>query len=110
MRELVRLAKPGGWVIVTTPNQQSWLSLVTLIVKGRFAAFQDADYPAHLTALLEIDLRRIGKECGLTEMKVAYSYQGRVIGTSKHYPRVFAEIVPKTFSDNLLVIGKKSDG
>ena len=31
MRKLVRLAKPGGWVIVTTPNQLSLLSLLTLL-------------------------------------------------------------------------------
>src|SRR6185436_7617107 len=41
MRELVRLVKPGGLVIVTTPNQLSLLSLLTLIVKKRFASFQD---------------------------------------------------------------------
>jgi len=52
MWKLVRLTKPEGWVIVTTPNQ---LSLLTLFVKHRFLAFQDVDYPAHLTALLEID-------------------------------------------------------
>ena len=63
MRELVRLAKPGGRVIVTTPNQLSLLSLVTLVVKKRFSAFQDVHYPAHLTALLEIDLKRIAAEC-----------------------------------------------
>ncbi|HXT64675.1 MAG TPA: class I SAM-dependent methyltransferase, partial [Pyrinomonadaceae bacterium] len=31
MRELVRVAKPGASVIVTTPNQLSFLSLLTLI-------------------------------------------------------------------------------
>src|SRR5262249_60395932 len=65
MRELVRVTKPGGWVVVTTPNQLSALSLLTLIVKGRFSAFQEADYPAHRTALLDIDLQRIGAESGL---------------------------------------------
>ena len=61
VRELVRLAKPGGFVIVTTPNQLSLLSKLTFILKNQFNAFQEAPglYPAHITALLEIDLIRI---------------------------------------------------
>ena len=61
MRELVRLTKPGGLVIVTTPNNLSLLSKLTLILKNQFNAFQEAPglYPAHITALLEIDLIRI---------------------------------------------------
>jgi len=38
-RELVRLAKPGGWILITTPNQLSFLSLLTLALKKRFQAF-----------------------------------------------------------------------
>jgi 2-polyprenyl-3-methyl-5-hydroxy-6-metoxy-1,4-benzoquinol methylase len=34
-RELTRLAKPNGYVVVTTPNQLSLLSLFTLMVKKR---------------------------------------------------------------------------
>ena len=41
VRKLVRLAKPGGWVVVTTPNQRSLLSLLTLMTKGKFSHFQD---------------------------------------------------------------------
>jgi 2-polyprenyl-3-methyl-5-hydroxy-6-metoxy-1,4-benzoquinol methylase len=37
VRDLVRLAKPGGWVVVTTPNQLSWLSLSTLLAKKQFS-------------------------------------------------------------------------
>ena len=41
MRELVRLTKSGGAVIVTTPNQLSLLSKMKLVLKNRFNAFQD---------------------------------------------------------------------
>lgn len=110
MRELVRLAKPGAWVIVTTPNQLSLLSLMTLAVKQRFSAFQDAHYPAHITALLEIDLKRIAGECGLFEVEVAYSHSGRVVLTPWHYPHGFAKLFPRLLSDNLLLIGRKLGG
>ncbi len=107
MRELARMVKPCGWVIVTTPNQLSLLSLLTLAVKQRFSAFQDVHYPAHLTALLEVDLRRIAAECGLNEMSLAYSLQGRVVLTPWHYPQFLARLFPRALSDNLLLIGRK---
>lgn len=106
-RELVRVAKPGGWIVITTPNQLSLLSLLTLLVKRQFNAFQDVHYPAHLTALLEVDLRRIASECGLRDVSFIYSHAGRVALTPWHYPMFLARIFPRALSDNLLVIGRK---
>jgi len=109
-RELARLAKPGGWVVVTTPNQLSLLSKLTLVVKNQFNAFQAGCYPAHLTALLEVDLRRIGAECGLTDIDTAYSRHGRLPLTPWHYPGLLASVFPRAVSDNLLLIGRKTRG
>ena len=107
MRELVRVTKPGGWVVVTTPNQLSALSLLTLIAKGRFSAFQDGDYPAHRTALLEIDLRRIAAESGLDRVEVEYTKWGRVPLSGVHYPRAIAALAPRLLSDNVALIGRR---
>lgn len=106
-RELTRAARPGGWVVVTTPNQLSVLSLVTLAVKQRFSAFQDAAYPAHRTALLEIDLRRIAAECGLVEVEVRFTCQGRAPLSPAHYPAPLSRRFPRAFSDNVVLIGRK---
>jgi 2-polyprenyl-3-methyl-5-hydroxy-6-metoxy-1,4-benzoquinol methylase len=108
MRKLAALAKPGGWVIVTTPNQLSFLSLLTLMVKHKFQAFQDVHYPAHLTALLEIDLRRIAAECGLARIDIEYTQAGRIPGTPLNHPRFMSRWFPRAFSDNVLVIGQKA--
>jgi 2-polyprenyl-3-methyl-5-hydroxy-6-metoxy-1,4-benzoquinol methylase len=110
MRELVRLIKPGGWLIVTTPNQLSLLSLLTLVVKQQFSAFQNASYPAHLTALLEIDLVRIASECGLGQVKISHSHQGRLVLTPWHYPKFLARVFPRALSDNLMLMGRKPGG
>jgi 2-polyprenyl-3-methyl-5-hydroxy-6-metoxy-1,4-benzoquinol methylase len=110
VRELVRLVKPGGWVIFTTPNQLSLLSLCTLAVKGRFSAFQDVHYPAHRTALLEIDLKRIASECGLERVDLLYSEEGRMVFTARHYPRHLSKLFPRWFSDNVLLIGRTPSG
>jgi 2-polyprenyl-3-methyl-5-hydroxy-6-metoxy-1,4-benzoquinol methylase len=107
MRELARLARPGGWVLVTTPNQLSLLSKITLVLKNRFNAFQDGCYPAHLTALLEIDLHRLAAECGLTAARIVYSQQGRIPGTGWHYPHFLSRWLPRACSDNVLLLAHK---
>ncbi len=109
-RELRRLAKPGGLILVTTPNQLSLISLLTLLTKKQFNAFQEAPglYPAHLTALLEIDLRRIARECGLVEIEIAYSASGRLPGTAAHWPAGLG-FRGCLFSDNLLMSARVPD-
>lgn len=106
VREMARIVKPGGWIVVTTPNQLSGLSLVTLAMKRRFSAFQDVHYPAHITALLECDLLRMASEVGLREIAIEHSGSGRVILTSLKYPRVLGRILPRLCSDNVLLIGR----
>ena len=108
VRELVRLAKPGGLVIVTTPNQLSWLSKLTLILKDQFNAFQAAPglYPAHITALLEIDLIRIFTECSLTNIQIDYTNSGRLPFTPWHWPENLG-FRGRAFSDNILCVGQK---
>jgi SAM-dependent methyltransferase len=108
IRELVRLTKPGGLVIVTTPNQLSLLSKLNLILKNQFNAFQEAPglYPAHITALLEIDLMRIFMECGLTDIEIDYTNSGRIPFTSWNWPKNLG-FGGRAFSDNILCVGKK---
>lgn len=106
MRQLSRLAKPGAWIIVTTPNQMSALSLATLVVKRRFSAFHDAHYPTHRTALLECDLERAARGAGLDPVEWAYTLHGRVPLTAWHYPRSLARVFPRALSDNLLLMAR----
>lgn len=106
-RELTRLVKPGGWIVVTTPNQLSVLSKLTLTVRNEFNSFRAGSYPAHLTALLEVDLFRIARECGWVDIAVVYSGRGRIPGMRWHWPPLLSRCFPRAFSDNVLVIGRK---
>ncbi len=104
VRELKRITRPGGLIVVTTPNQLSLLSKVTLLVKNQFNAFQDGCYPAHITALVEMDLVRIATECGLDEIRIHYTDHGRVPFTARHWPPTFRG---RWFSDNVLLRARR---
>ena len=106
MRELVRLTKPGGWVVISTPNSLSLLSKATLLVSNEFNAFRDGSYPAHITALLEVDLRRIAAESRLTDVRLRFTMLGRVPGTARHWPRHLGRLFPRALSDNVVLIGR----
>jgi SAM-dependent methyltransferase len=113
VRDLVRLVRPGGLVLVTTPNQLSLASLMCLAGRGEFQYFQRAPglYPAHITALLPVDLERIFAECGLTEIELRYSADGRVPFSERRWPaRINARtgVRGRFFSDNVLVRGRKA--
>lgn len=107
MRRIAALARPGGWIVVTTPNQLSGLSLLTLITRRRFSAFQDAHYPAHRTALLESDLRRTALAAGVEPVETAYSLSGRLPLMPWHYPEALARVLPRVLSDNLMIVARK---
>ena len=103
-RELLRAARPGGLLLVTTPNQLSLLSKLTLLVKDHHGAFQAVHYPAHITALLPSDLSNIGAELKLDRARVVYSDDGRIPGTARHWPAGFKG---RLFSDNVAYVARK---
>jgi 2-polyprenyl-3-methyl-5-hydroxy-6-metoxy-1,4-benzoquinol methylase len=103
MRELVRIARPGGWIFITTPNQLSLVSLLSLIVKKRFHNFQEVHYPAHITALLEVDLNRIAAEQKLAHPEIEYSMSSRIPFTGMRTPLKICRFFPRALSENLLM-------
>ena len=109
VREMARIARPGGWIVATTPNQLSLMSKLYLVGRNQFHAFQDAPglYPAHITALLEQDLIRIARECGLVDVEIRYTNSGRIPLTPWHWPRRMGA-GGQWFSDNVVMLARRS--
>jgi len=107
IRELVRIAKPAGWIVVTTPNQRSLVSLGALVMKGHFSAFGPHNYPAHQTALLDTDLARIAADNSLCDVSIEFTCAGRMPLSSARYPRLLSRVFPRAMSDHVLLIARK---
>jgi len=75
-REWFRVLKPGGTLILSTPNNESIRSLLALLMRGHHVAFLDSCYPAHITALLRKDLQRILTEPGFSDVRFHFTNSG----------------------------------
>lgn len=108
-RELARVLRPNGYALVSTPNQLSIASKLCLLARNEFRDFQQSCYPSHITALLDIDFRRISNEVGLELLETRYTNWGRIPFLKWRW-----QIVPglkgRSFSDNVIYLfqaGKK---
>jgi 2-polyprenyl-3-methyl-5-hydroxy-6-metoxy-1,4-benzoquinol methylase len=108
-RELFRLLRPGGHVLLSTPNNESWRSLVALVLRGHFVAFGDTCYPAHITALVRQDLDRVLGEAGFGPRSFAFTNDGGLPGMpSRTWQSVLGSRAGGVrFSDNVLVSARK---
>jgi 2-polyprenyl-3-methyl-5-hydroxy-6-metoxy-1,4-benzoquinol methylase len=108
-REWHRLLAKGGVLVVTTPNNESWRSLISLMFRGHFAAFTGSCYPAHITALLRLDLHRVLAEAGFEEIACRGTGSGGIPG----WPRVTWQeasldlLKGMRFSDNVVCVARK---
>lgn len=103
------LLKPGGFLIVTTPNQESIRSYAGLLFGGHFTHFLGASYPAHITPLLRLDFTRICQEVGFTPPTFKFTNQG---GIPKRPQITWQQLSlgllqGRLFSDNIVVITRR---
>ena len=72
LRLLKRLVKPGGLVVVTTPNVESWASRWNYLITGRLSHFEDEDYTGsgHINPISPWELQMIVETLELTDIQV----------------------------------------
>ena len=108
-REWFRLLKPGGTLIFSTPNNESYRAIMALIFQGHFVAFGDNCYPAHITALVRQDLTRILNETGFLAPDYVFTDHGSIPKFPKYkwHQISLGLLKGNRFSDNILAITQK---
>lgn len=105
-RQLYRILKPGGLLVLSTPNNESWRSLLSYIKRGHFVAFTDRSYPAHITALNRKDLLRAASEAGFQFKQWSTSGLGCLPGLTRFtWQQVSVGLLKGLrFSDNIFIV------
>lgn len=106
--QLSKLARKGGTILLTTPNNESFNSLLSYIFRGYFSAFSPRNYPAHITPITEYQMRQIISESADLELiDVYYFKNGRIPATGLKWHRFFPFLSGKRFADNFAIVLRK---
>lgn len=70
--QLMKMLKPGGMVLITTPNTSSWLSRLIFFFTGRFHQFSDDDLLyGHINPISPWELSMILSDSGAKDIQIA---------------------------------------
>lgn len=96
VRSLVSMLRPGGVVLITTPNVTSWLSRFYFLFTGRYHQFADVDLSyGHISPISPWELQLILERCGLLDVAV------KSAGT---LPPIFITGLNRLLSANLFML------
>ena len=69
--DLLKMVKPGGLILLTTPNITSWLSRFIFLFSGRFHQFADTDLSyGHIAPITPWEMGVILKEKNLNNIEI----------------------------------------
>jgi 2-polyprenyl-3-methyl-5-hydroxy-6-metoxy-1,4-benzoquinol methylase len=107
-REVHRVLRPDGTAILSTPNNESWRALISLVVRGHFAVFPPLGVNINLTALVRSDFERILRFAGFSGAWFTYSGYGMVPKFPVSWQAISGGMLGGLrYSDDLVVICRK---
>lgn len=108
-REWRRLLRPGGTLVMATPNVECIRSLLALVFRGHCLPFTEPWYPAYITALTAADVQRILTEAGFQGVPIGYTDHGRIPRIATTWQQVsLGALGGRRFSDNLVAVAQAS--
>lgn len=107
-RQIARILKPGGVVIVSTPNIESITSILSFALRGYHSAFGGKAYPAHITAVSSMDMHHMIAEAGLQLKELRYIPNGRMPGLNIKWRSLLGKCAHRWFADNYVVVASNN--
>lgn len=103
IQEAYRCLKPGGKLMITTPNNESFRSKISFLFRGYFPAFCDHDYlsTGHITPILEIDLKRMAVEFEFAAIEITYCLPDRLPALAIEWQTFFPYLTGKPWSGTM---------
>ncbi|MCB2262720.1 MAG: class I SAM-dependent methyltransferase [Candidatus Thiosymbion ectosymbiont of Robbea hypermnestra] len=117
VRGLIRLAKKGGFVLITTPNTNSWLSRLHFLMTGKFLCFEEQNLAyGHINPLANFELHLIMTGSGLenVELYPAGTLPPLYLSSPRMVIRSFVCLLLRPFQKGMLdgwcviAVGKKT--
>ena len=109
LREIHRVLKTKGRVIISTPNSLSLRGRLSFLFRGYSSYLKKLECEeesAHITMITRVDLLRIFRELGFGLVRIIYTH-GAIPKLSISWQTVFPFLKGELFSDTIILIAEK---